>query len=104
MIDVGLPSTWRSEKVFPPGFSFSFTGNIVIVTGKDDVISDGTSTVIVSNGDALLGKITGVRPLHIKAKSSPDALWVLCWAHVLLWTDQASCLLLLLRILFPRCC
>lgn len=62
----------------PLGFSFSFTGNIVVVTGKDDVISDGTSTIIVSNGDALLGKITGVCSLHIKAKSSPDALWVLC--------------------------
>jgi len=31
------------------------------VTGKDDVISDGTNTIIVSNGNALLGKITGVR-------------------------------------------
>ena len=35
-------------------------GNIVLVTGKDDIISDGRSTVIVSNGNALLGKITGV--------------------------------------------
>jgi len=31
------------------------------VTGKDDVISDGTNTIIVSNGNSLLGKITGVR-------------------------------------------
>jgi thiamine-phosphate diphosphorylase / hydroxyethylthiazole kinase len=35
-------------------------GCVVVVTGKDDVVSDGNFTVVVSNGDALLGKITGV--------------------------------------------
>jgi thiamine-phosphate diphosphorylase / hydroxyethylthiazole kinase len=35
-------------------------GNIAIITGKDDVISDGKTTIIISNGTALLGKITGV--------------------------------------------
>jgi len=32
----------------------------VVVTGKDDIISDGTDTVIISNGNSLLGQITGV--------------------------------------------
>ena len=31
------------------------------MTGKDDVISDGEHTIIVKNGSALLGKITGVK-------------------------------------------
>jgi hypothetical protein len=35
-------------------------GNIVVVTGKEDVISDGEHTIIIKNGNALLGKITGV--------------------------------------------
>jgi hydroxyethylthiazole kinase len=47
----------------------------VIVTGKDDVISDGTSTVIVSNGDALLGQITGVICLRFLLLPSLAALW-----------------------------
>ena len=38
-------------------------GNIVVVTGKDDVISDGEHTIIIKNGNALLGKITGVCPI-----------------------------------------
>jgi hydroxyethylthiazole kinase-like sugar kinase family protein len=40
----------------------------VVVTGKDDVISDGTDTVIISNGNHLLGKITGVSNLVCVAK------------------------------------
>jgi len=44
------------------------------VTGKDDVISDGTTTIIVSNGNALLGKITGVFDLPFFAHNS---VWLL---------------------------
>ncbi|UQZ36412.1 hydroxyethylthiazole kinase [Paenibacillus sp. PK3_47] len=34
-------------------------GCIVIITGKDDVITDGTRTRIVSNGHSILTKVTG---------------------------------------------
>ncbi|PLT34844.1 hydroxyethylthiazole kinase [Bacillus sp. V5-8f] len=34
-------------------------GTIVVITGKDDVISDGTTTYAVHNGHALLTKVTG---------------------------------------------
>jgi hydroxyethylthiazole kinase len=57
-------------------------GNIVVITGKDDVISDGISTIIVSNGNALLGKITGVRPYTEPADPSLDALLALYWVLV----------------------
>jgi hydroxyethylthiazole kinase len=40
--------------------TLTFLGNIAIVTGKDDIISDGQRTIIVGNGHPLLGKITGV--------------------------------------------
>jgi hypothetical protein len=42
------------------------SGNIVLVTGKDDVVSDGLNTIIVSNGHPLLGKITGVYSPRIR--------------------------------------
>jgi hydroxyethylthiazole kinase-like sugar kinase family protein len=42
----------------------------VVVTGKDDVVSDGTDTVIISNGNDLLGKITGVSNLACAANES----------------------------------
>ncbi|OMD46907.1 hydroxyethylthiazole kinase [Paenibacillus borealis] len=32
---------------------------VVIITGKDDVITDGISTYVVSNGDPILTKVTG---------------------------------------------
>ncbi|USB33081.1 hydroxyethylthiazole kinase [Paenibacillus sp. YPG26] len=34
-------------------------GSIVIITGRDDVIADGNSTYIVSNGHPILTKVTG---------------------------------------------
>jgi len=34
-------------------------GCVVIITGKEDVISDGETTYIVSNGHAILTKVTG---------------------------------------------
>lgn len=34
-------------------------GLTVVLTGKDDYITDGTDTIIVSNGHALLTKVTG---------------------------------------------
>ncbi len=33
--------------------------NVVVITGKEDVISDGSRTYIVRNGDPLLTKVTG---------------------------------------------
>ncbi|NNU89736.1 hydroxyethylthiazole kinase [Anoxybacillus sp. CHMUD] len=33
--------------------------SVVVVTGKDDVVTDGERIVIVSNGDAMLTKVTG---------------------------------------------
>lgn len=41
-----------------------------MVTGKDDVISDGTTTVIVSNGHEYLGKITGVFSVGVNFANS----------------------------------
>jgi Hydroxyethylthiazole kinase family len=38
-------------------------GNVVVVTGKDDVISDGARTIVVSNGHPMLSQITGVLSL-----------------------------------------
>ena len=32
---------------------------VVVITGKDDVITDGTTTYLVHNGDKLLTKVTG---------------------------------------------
>ncbi|RXI96525.1 hydroxyethylthiazole kinase [Anaerobacillus alkaliphilus] len=32
---------------------------VVVVTGKDDVVTDGNETFLVSNGDAILTKVTG---------------------------------------------
>lgn len=40
-------------------FAAKKLNSIVIVTGKDDVISDGTSTFLVNNGHPLLKKVTG---------------------------------------------
>lgn len=34
-------------------------GIVVVVTGKEDVITDGARTMVVRNGDALLTKVTG---------------------------------------------
>lgn len=34
-------------------------GTVVVVTGKDDVITDGQETYLVANGDVLLTKVTG---------------------------------------------
>ncbi|SHL02677.1 hydroxyethylthiazole kinase [Desulforamulus aeronauticus] len=34
-------------------------GTVVVVTGKEDVITDGQRTYLVHNGDALLTKVTG---------------------------------------------
>jgi hypothetical protein len=58
LIAVVLLPFLQTENVHP--HSDSNSGNIVVITGKDDVISDGNSTIIVSNGNALLGRITGV--------------------------------------------
>lgn len=34
-------------------------GTVVVVTGKEDVVTDGQRTYVVRNGDALLTKVTG---------------------------------------------
>jgi hydroxyethylthiazole kinase-like sugar kinase family protein len=77
MIDVASQNSLLNGKVQTPSVSTTnFSGNIVLVSGKDDVISDGTSTIIVSNGDPLLGKITGV---HIVCVSAYYLVWLLSW-------------------------
>jgi len=34
-------------------------GSIVVITGKDDIVSDGKRTAIVSNGHELMGRVVG---------------------------------------------
>jgi hydroxyethylthiazole kinase len=34
-------------------------GTVVAVTGKDDIVSDGTTTYVCRNGDAILTRVTG---------------------------------------------
>jgi hypothetical protein len=61
------------------------------VTGKDDVISDGVSTIIVSNGHPLLGKITGVTIIYLQQlTSSPVALSGQFSGLVSLWIGRTS--------------
>lgn len=34
-------------------------GGVVAITGKEDIVSDGTRTAVVANGDRMLGTVTG---------------------------------------------
>jgi len=91
MINADLPSFLLNAKV-SLWFSGLMAGNIVVVTGKEDVISDGEHTIIVRNGNALLGKITGVRS-HCKCPDiSLAAPLDLCWVLAWLWNGLRSCL------------
>jgi len=48
--------------LFSIGQILTIIGNITLMTGTVDYLSDGERVIAIENGHELLGQVTGVRP------------------------------------------
>nr|POF17104.1 putative thiamine biosynthetic bifunctional enzyme [Quercus suber] len=58
-VDSGASQLSRDEKITLVKVTAAREHNIVLMTGSEDVLSDGEQTIIIKNGHKLLGEITG---------------------------------------------
>jgi hypothetical protein len=81
------PATWPEESVrctvLPSEIQWlTPAGNVVLLTGAVDYLSDGERVIAVENGHEFLGQVTGVRPIlsrffNLLLTRRTD--WLRCW-------------------------